>query len=369
MASSLLLALTCSLVAGQRLSDWKAPFEELPAPADASSLATHLQGAPTAVWQEGDVLTILHKEAAKQIYVTGGIQLPMKRIGESDLWITRLRMSGWDKALISYSFYSTDTAVIVPHDKGIWRGAKGPEPATEAADLKGTVTERTLFSASLNEDRKLTVYLPPNAPKKGLPAFFMADGGGCAAFAKVLEPLILSGKMRPVAIVGVHDGGYRGDPRGEFDFNKDYRGKEYVVGMDDERFAKHMAFFAGEVPPYVTREFGISPRREDHVVFGVSNGGGFSTCAALLRPDVFSQAIPMSHTQLPRPMPATPPPVKLHFVVGTLERSYEQMKATVGALQAKKVDASLTEYVAGHDNLMWKLAFSRLAPTIFPRRR
>jgi enterochelin esterase-like enzyme len=345
---------------------WKPPFETLATIADAAGLEKHLDEDGSGVWLEGNVLTFLRKSPAESVFLTGGIQQPMKKIGSTDLWILQLKMDGWQKAIITYGFTGEKLIVGQSPKMKVWRGSEAL-PAPEKVDaLQGQVIEKTYHSAALNEDRKLYIYLPPNAPKKDLPAVFLADGGACKSFAEVLEPLILAHKVRPCAIVGIGDGGYRGGRDKAYDTALDFRAKEYVNGQDQERFDKHLTFFTDEVGAYVAKEFGISTRREDRAVTGFSNGGAFSAAVAFRKPEFFGTSMPLSLGVPPNVgRPAKPLP-RMFFAGGLLESFGAHTKDVYELVHGWGVESSLELYVAGHDFEMWKLAFVRMMPRVFP---
>lgn len=344
------------------------PFEILPLPKESSELVKALGEKETTLYVVDDVLTILHRSDAKQINMTGGIQKPLSPIPGTNLWGIRLRMKGWERAFFSYSLFDPEQLKPGMRLNMIrWRGPEAPAAPEEAFQVQGQILKRTIMSKSLNEERALTIYLPPNAPKSGLRALLMADGGGCEGAAKVLEPLILSGKMEPVAIVGVHSGENKNKP-GEYKPELDMRAMEYLPGGD--LYDKHMEFFAGEVVEWAIRELGVSTKREDRAVFGFSNGGSFSAGATLDRPDVFGAAIPMSVGVPSEKVPTDKSLARMFFVAGALEPSF--LKGTTQAYEhAKSVgaDANLKVYFSGHDWEMWKLALAEFAPLIFPVER
>src|SRR5688500_12114460 len=88
----------------------KDPFEVLPAPSDPTELTSRLGSEESSITVEGEVLTVLYKGGGKNVHMTGGIQKPMKKVG--DLWVLQLKMPGWEKAFISYSFF--DPAELKP---------------------------------------------------------------------------------------------------------------------------------------------------------------------------------------------------------------------------------------------------------------
>jgi len=345
--------------------EWKPPYTVLPLPKDAAILTEKLQGNDSAVWLDGEILTFLHRDAAARVDVTGGVQLPMQRFEGTNLWALQLKMPDWDRAFLSYAFVTPEALRKRQVFFQSWFGANAPARPVHAEALQGALITRTMHSNGMNQDRKLTVYLPPNASGKDLPAFFMADGQGCESFARVLEPLILAGKVRPVAIVGVHSGEYDGPP-GSYDILHDHRALEYLPAPSPRIFAAHLQFFTQEVPDYVAKEFHISRRRQDRALFGFSNGGTFAAVAALRMPEVFGSALPFS-TGIPAlEIGKIAHPPAFHFVAGELEPFLVSTRRLYETLQAKGLPVTLKTYKASHDPEMWQMAFCNLAPLLFP---
>jgi enterochelin esterase-like enzyme len=349
----------------------KQPHEFLPAPAEVGQLAAKLGGDESAVYSEGDVLTILYKSEKAGVQVMGGLSGPMKQIPRSDISILQAKLpGGWDEALMSVGFYSPEKPVIDVKKLRVFRGPKAPAPPVRAEQLRGKIFETKLASDSLGEERGVTVYLPPNAPTKNLPAFYMADGQGAKGFAEVLEPLILAGKMRPVAIVGVHSGSYKGDRTKPYDPKLDDRGRDYVHQTDAAWFDKHMAFFTKEVPAYAEKAFGISASRADRAVFGFSNGGAFTAALSVKEPGFAANTIPLSVGVPPEfPKPNAPLP-RIYAAAGKLEANFLYGTTRfVEQVKAWGADATLETFLGGHDSLQWSRVVADVAPKIFPARR
>jgi enterochelin esterase-like enzyme len=346
---------------------WKPPYTVLPDPGSRAQIESRLGSRLSAVWLEGDVLTIAHRDDGDRVTVSGGIQLPMQQIPGTNLWAVALKMPAWRKAFLSYTFLSSS---LKPGTRLVfekWYGPEAPPMPIRAAKLHGTIVERTLHSESLDEDRKITVYLPPSPPAADLPAFFLADGQSCESWAQVLEPLIEQKKVRPCAIVGVHSSMPRPDPKNPGQ-HIDRRAEEYLSGHAPVVFRKHLAFFTGEVMDYVVKEFHVSRRREDHAVAGFSNGGGFAFDAAAQHPEIFAHALPFSasHGLTPRDKKPDGPLPSFHFAGGELEYFGVPTRRFYEEVQKWGAPATLDFYTAGHDPEMWELAFGRIAPSVFP---
>ena len=344
--------------------EWRRPFAELPPPKSVAEIA-HV---PLGASHKGTTLTFLARSKFSFVRYLGGLGfLPMHQVGDSDLWILRFRMSDWSRAFVSYAFLDSDDSTLAA---GVWRGSKAPT-YTRAARLTGRLVDRTLTNDALGEARSLHIYLPPRRAtevRKPLPAFFLTDGQDCEEFARALEPLILARKVASCAIVGVESPNYREDPerRGEYDESRDDRARDYLWPVDPPRFEQHLRFFVDEVGAYVASEFGISRHREDRAVVGFSNGGAFCVSVARRRPEAFAVSIPMSPAIQDAEFVSTPPAPRMMFVGGELEPLGASARAESDYLRRRGVTTTYTSYPAGHDSAMWHLAFSRLAPGIFP---
>jgi hypothetical protein len=94
------------------------------------------------------------------------------------------------------------------------------------------------FSAALDMERDLTLYLPPGHAVSGnYPVIYAADGEAVAGLAQVIEPLITAGSIPPLLIVGVHSG------------ESDVRAMEYLPHINPQRFMAHARFFSACIEP------------------------------------------------------------------------------------------------------------------------
>ncbi|HET7607356.1 MAG TPA: PDZ domain-containing protein, partial [Gammaproteobacteria bacterium] len=220
---------------------WRPPYERLPLPADAGELLALVDDTDTAVVVEANVLSIVRRDAREALVVTGTFQCPMSKIPGHDVWALQLRAARWDTAFFSYAFRSASGPAFDGFRS--FRGADAPPLPVEKETLTGRLIETSITSRQLSEQRSITVYLPPGASEPNMPALFMTDGQAASEYARVLEPLIESGAVPAIAIVGVHSGGER-------------RAREYLSGVDEQAFAKHLAFFVDEVLPWASAEYG-----------------------------------------------------------------------------------------------------------------
>src|SRR5262249_17343407 len=148
------------------------------------------------------------------------------------------------------------------------------------------------------ETRRLAIYLPPGHRTDGdYPALFMADGsdGAVQYDARIIEPLIRSGALPPLIIVGASSG-QDGIVEDRSALGPNIRTLDYVpnFGGDTVRFPAHMRFFSEELVAFAVREYGVTTDARRRVVQGKSNGGVFAFWAAYQHPEAFGNAIASS---------------------------------------------------------------------------
>ncbi len=345
---------------------WTKPYTILSLPQTVEAFAKELpEVGKGRVWREGDVLKAVYRGEAEAVDLTVGIQEPMTRFEGTDTWGLQLRYGQWDKALVAYAFLPQPPPQGFKFDMQTWRGESGPRPPAPASPLSGTLRDAEFESKFLGEKRKVTVYVPPG-PAEARTAIVMADGQGVSAFAAVLEPLIVAKRVRPIILIGIHNGGFRGSGSAP-DLKMDFRAREYLQGVDPERFAQHLDWVVEEVLPWARGEYpGLSSRREDWCVTGFSNGGSFAAWAATLRGNVFGTSIPLS---LGFPPPAEPPKgplARFYFAAGSLESFSVRTKQAYERAKAWGAETTYKEFVAGHDSVMWQIAFVEAVETLFP---
>ena len=363
------LLLSLALLLIQTPTKWTAPFKDVGLPAEPAPYLDLMKDKQELVKLDGDTLSFLFKSKQEKVDLLCNLNLQFKKIPDSDVWIARAQMPDWDKAFFDYSFVEGGYQPGTRATYKTWRGEKAPPLPERAEVLKGTLKEYTIKSKELGEDRKITVYIPPHAPKN-LPAIFMADGQGSEGLIRQMEPLILKGKIRPIAIIATHAGAYKGDRSKGYDMNKDFRAREYLKMADPDQYAKHLRFFCDEVVPWATKEFDLSNKREDRAIQGYSNGGAFAATAAVDRPEVFGYSLPFSVAAFDRAafkdsLTGKKLP-KFYFAAGTLETFIAGTQDANKILIEHGESPVIEAYVSGHDMAMWSLALVKYVQSIFP---
>jgi enterochelin esterase-like enzyme len=345
-------------------------------PPTAQALIERQAKEKAPVWVDGDTATFFYRGEADQLsLVLGGETLHLQRLPDSDVWTLRVQRPDLERGLFTYA--------LIPARKGqpapkpgervtfhTWRGPKAPPAPDVVRELKGTERTASIESKALGEKRAVRVYLPPGHDKtRPYPVVYATDG---RLNADVLEPLITSGKVRPVIVVATSSGGYLGkrDGAGEYDVRKDLRALEYIPRLDPDHFAKHERFFCEEVLAWAERELGASTERQDRAVFGCSNGARFAVEMGLRHPELFGNVFAFSVAgarQFEAPGRRERSPT-YYLAAGTWEKAFHKMTADVAEkLKAGQAPVVLTSRVAGHDEAMWRDEFAAAVQQTFAK--
>ena len=327
-----------------------------------------------AVWlSAADEVTFAFRGPATGVTACCSVQMPLSRLDGTDLWALSVRVPDADRLVMTAFVTVQDSLADVAAGNfgewirlGRWAGPRaGPAP-DRAETLSGTLSTDSLRSDALGAMRAVTVYLPPARPAGPLRVVYLADGQSTEAYARILEPAILAGRVPPVALVGLHSSGERTPGS-----NTDGRTHEYLVGVDSLRYAAHERFFLGEVLPWAERTHGVSPQPADRAVFGVSNGASFAAAMVRRHPERFAAALAFSHAHDGLDADDDPDLAgrRFAFVAGRLEPAFAARARTVAAaVAARGADVRQELRPSGHDEAMWQAAFTdALAWALAPR--
>jgi len=147
----------------------------------------------------------------------------------------------------------------------------------------------TLQSRTLNEQRRINVYLPymyADTPLKRFPVLYMPDGGVAEDFihvAGLLQVSIGNGTMRPFILVGIENTQRRRDMTGPTEVAEDRKIAPVVGGS-----ASFRKFIADELIPSVQRKYRTTSER---AIIGESLAGLFVVETFMLQPDLFNTYI------------------------------------------------------------------------------
>ena len=203
------------------------------------------------------------------------------------------------------------------------------------ASLAGElVTEALAYDGG----REVTVYVPP-ATADAL--VFAADGGWhTTRLAAALERADATSTM----IVGVH-----GLP------DDDERLREYVPGVDGDRFAAHERFVVDVVGRWVGSRFGIALPAERTAVWGASLDAELALALGLRHPDVYGAVLAASPGAGYQPPAVLPNPLpRAYLVAGRQEPFFlENANRWAVALRAAGADVVMAQREGEHGGAFW----------------
>ena len=410
-------------------------------PADANVVPSidearkHL-GAPTgepqiALWiseTDPEILFIaVRMDKPRELRASsGGDDLTIRPVGDPKelTYAAASRHPKWREATTNVWVYYKDdqgkhTVVGPKNAKGfpespVWRGPDAPKAPAEAKQLKGEVRKYEVPSEALGETRRVTVYLPPDFdPSKPLPrtskgakpaVIYFADGGVVESMANLIEPMITSGQIRSVVLVGAHTAEKVVRPpnlatpapstapsSGPADpFQNDPRGMEYLTPHEGAyaadssaaathiyMFDRHFKFFADELPKWAEKTLGVSDERENRIVSGFSNSAAFVMTLIRQRPMQYGGLVansmaggrPPGDKDAPafKDLPAGATPPKFFLSSGTWEGYF---RTNTGGweryLRKHGAECKRITVVGGHDQAIWEIGLSQALPWMLP---
>jgi enterochelin esterase-like enzyme len=281
------------------------------------------------------------------------IEASLARIGDSDIWALSVRVLNLDRAIIDLQLSPPGKQLTAYYGTRVAKPALSPR-------LLGRLVEETLHSEALGEPRRLTVYVPPgHDPADRIPVIYMADGAALEGYAPAIEAEIISGRIRPVLVVGIWPG--MADPG--------MRVREYLVGHSIPRFRNQRAFVIGEVLPFAEKTFGASDKPGERMLIGFSDGAAWALSMGLKRPDLFGQVAAVSLGWPPATdgIDADGRP-KLFLAAGVLEPDFYRVTTQAARrAQDSPVPVRFEEFASGHVLVAWQTMLADALAWSFPR--
>jgi len=182
------------------------------------------------------------------------------------------------------------------------------------------------------------------------------DGGSIRHDARFLEPLMESGHLPQIVVLGVPSGAESIVPEPDYGF--EVRAADYLPGLHEreerfseagERFSAHLSFVADEAPALVAARLeGREPVQSS--IAGFSNGAVFAHEAALMRPGAFTGAIVMSRGWRPHAEPGEDARhVRFMLSAGLYELGFRiTTREAAQTLREAGFDVRYTDYPDGH---------------------
>jgi len=319
-------------------------------------IRSFLQKNSFGVARTGDgLLHVYYKNPeAESVSLSGTFSVEMNE-QEAGIWTAVFSSDQLDSAIFTFSILHQPAGLI---EQYFYRGPAAPAAIAKAFELKGSFRHESYRSVLLGTMRQVTVYLPPG---KAEHVIFMGDGTTVRKIAEYIEPLILEGKIPPVALAGSHPREGASPDHGGLS----YRDLEYlegihtfVEGATDAPFTNHMAYFVDEFMTRTIREHNLPSDPARHSLAGFSNSAGFAISLAKRHPDKFKNLLLFA--PIWQPTLATEPPETLpaiYLAYGSLEGNVvENIKSFAAAWQVEK-DGRLRVLTAGHDEVIWMESF------------
>lgn len=333
-----------------------------------------LAGNPIALEAEQETLTLFQVSDGNIPFTCCSLQdLDWRNLGDDKTWVSRLHLKNLQAGVIM-QFAAPPGPEVADDNLLKWRGPDAPPAPVPKPKLDGTLAEHELYSPQLGETRRLFVYQPPShQAKHPLPVLVLADGEELPFWARIVEPLIDSGKISPILIIGLVSG-QRGIVEDRSELGSDIRNIDYLPtdlhGHPPSRFNAHLAFVTETVLPWAETHFNTSTDRQQRVVAGMSSGGGFALNAGFRRPDIFGHAWPMSPgsdgIDAPPPLPIGDT-ADFRISAGYYEPSFlRSARFSAENLLASGYHVDTRWYPAGHMQDQWELTLPDNLEAVFP---
>ena len=163
-----------------------------------------------------------------------------------------------------------------------------------SANQRGTVSHPWYDSKILGSNRRLTVYTPygyETNPKKKYPVLYLLHGAGgdeeawtsMGRTAEILDNLIEKGLAEPMIVV-MPNGNPGQQAAGTFKLPT-----KQVTEPD-----AYVKSLVNEIVPFIEKNYRAIPKKASRAIAGLSMGGGHTTRATILYPDVFDYICPLS---------------------------------------------------------------------------
>jgi len=162
------------------------------------------------------------------------------------------------------------------------------------ANQRGTVSHPWYDSKILGINRRLTVYTPygyENNPKKKYPVLYLLHGAGgdeeawtsMGRAAQILDNLIEKGLAEPMIVVMPN-----GNPGQQAAGTLNLATKQVT---EPDAYVKSLVT---EIVPFIEKNYRAIPKKASRAIAGLSMGGGHTTRATILYPDMFDYICPLS---------------------------------------------------------------------------
>ena len=322
---------------------------------------------------------------ASEVRLTGDLVKAAQALEKDEKGVWSVTIGPLRPDLYSYRFTIDGNTVIDPGNQA--RPATMfmvPGDGPMIYDLRpvphGEVHQRWYMSKTLDTQRRIYVYTPPNYDKSNqrYPALYLLHGAcsdesswtesGCSNL--VLDNLIADGKLKPLVVVMPY--GYAYPPVSPLASGADAM-KRQRSGFERDLIE--------DVIPLVQANYRVSGDREHRAIAGLSLGGGQALGAGLSHTDVFSRVAGFSPAlgavtsaeaggldfkKLVADSKKVNDQLKLLWVgCGTDDTLYKSVETFADMLKASNVKLTWRSTEGAHTWLVWRRYLAELAPQLF----
>ncbi|MBN2355733.1 T9SS type A sorting domain-containing protein [candidate division KSB1 bacterium] len=326
---------------------------------------------------ENDTLVhFLYYGTASSVHVPGDANgwsvngFPMFKLSTTNLWYVTKNFES--DARLDYKLILNGYSWILdPRNPNQVTGGYGPnselrmpkyippeEIKYDAAIPHGTVKDSTVFSAHLNNSRRIKIYTPPGYAEsnKTYAMILVHDGLDYVNLAKmnnVLDFLIYHKRIEPLIALFVP----------AVDRTPEYAGAKQDAFGD---------FIIKELMPHFESNYRIDKNPDRRLVMGASNGGNISLYLGFMHPEVFGNVAAQSsfiQPSLDRGFrEKNRLPLKLYLDLGTYDIAslIPLVRNFVPVLQAKEYPFRYQEFHDGHSWGNWRAHLDDILEYFFP---
>ena len=228
--------------------------------------------------------------------------IDMKR-GENNVWSVTIPLP--EPEIYTYNFVVDGVNVNDPQNVLVQRDGtrylpmllvpgERTENYGESKSQHGTISHPWYESKILGMNRRLTVYTPYGYeanPKKKYPVLYLLHGAGgdeeawssMGRAAQILDNLIEKGLAEPMIVVMPN-----GNPGQQAAQTLNLPTKQVT---EQDAYVKSLVT---EIVPFIEKNYRAIPKKASRAIAGLSMGGGHTTRATILYPNVFDYICPLS---------------------------------------------------------------------------
>jgi enterochelin esterase family protein len=288
---------------------------------------------------------------------------PLRRVGRG-AWEISLDLP--EDAYLEYAFFDPASGKryadplnphtvyngVGSHNHWFYMPGARPTPLARqpAGGLRGRLTRHRVPAKHLtiSAERTVILYHPPAAGP--VPLIVVLDGPDYLArgrLAVIVDTLIAAGRIRPVALAMVQNGG---------------RGRTVEYGQSEVT----LVFLEERVLPLAERELPLAGSRPEpgvHGILGASMGGLMAVYAGLRMPHIFGKVLAQAGSfgrsetasttaQMVSYFPR--PDIRLWLSCGRMDFLLEDSRFLTGLLAQRGYDVAYAETGGGHNHTTWR---------------